>query len=214
MADDHNRALQNRFFDRFAEAASEIASHARFFVACVLLVVLWVPSYLVFGSVDTWQLVINTATTIVTFLMVALLQNAQRRSDIAMHRKLDALADGLADFMEHAAPDGSELERECASFDRPSGSSAPEARERRSLTRSSSSDPATDPRRPVARCRPVPASRAVAAMTMLGSLALDSPAGGATSSPNAVSRAVAVSWTALPGSWRACWRVRWLRPGS
>ena len=123
MADDHNRALQNGFFDRFAEAASEIASHARFFVACVLLVVLWVPSYLVFGSVDTWQLVINTATTIVTFLMVALLQNAQRRSDIAMHRKLDALADGLADFMEHAAPDGSELERECASFDRPSGSS-------------------------------------------------------------------------------------------
>jgi len=100
----------NGHFDRFAEAASEIASHARFFVACVLLVVLWAPSYFIFGDIDTWQLVINTATTIVTFLMVALLQNAQRRSDVAMHRKLDALADGLADFMEHAAPNDTELQ--------------------------------------------------------------------------------------------------------
>lgn len=103
--DSHNGA-----FDRFAEAASEVASHARFFVACVLLVVLWAPSYFLFGNVDTWQLVINTATTIVTFLMVALLQNAQRRSDITMHRKLDALADGLADFMEHSDPGDAELQ--------------------------------------------------------------------------------------------------------
>ena len=100
----------NHHFDRFAEYASQVASPARFFVACVLLVVLWAPSYFLFGSVDTWQLVINTATTIVTFLMVALLQNAQRRSDDAMHRKLTALADGLADFMEHAAPDDAELQ--------------------------------------------------------------------------------------------------------
>jgi low affinity Fe/Cu permease len=104
--------LGNGLFDRFAEAASEVASHARFFVACVLLVVLWVPSYFLFGSVDTWQLVINTATTIVTFLMVALLQNAQRRSDLAMHAKLDAIADGLADFMEHSVPDDAALQED------------------------------------------------------------------------------------------------------
>ena len=88
-------------FDRFAEKASDFASHATFFAGCVLLVLVWAPSYFVFGSLDTWQLLINTATTIVTFLMVALLQNAQRRSDTAMHDKLDALADGLADLMEH-----------------------------------------------------------------------------------------------------------------
>ena len=88
-------------FDRFAESASDFASHAAFFVGCVVLVVVWVPSYFVFGSIDTWQLVINTATTIVTFLMVAVLQNSQRRSDTAMHEKLNALADGLADLMEH-----------------------------------------------------------------------------------------------------------------
>jgi len=106
---DH-RERRSGLFDRFAEGASEFASHAAFFGACVLLVALWVPSYFLFGNVNTWQLVINTATTIVTFLMVALLQNAQRRSDFAMHRKLDALADGLADFMEHAAPDDADLQ--------------------------------------------------------------------------------------------------------
>jgi low affinity Fe/Cu permease len=88
-------------FDRFAEAASEFAGHAAFFLACVLLVVVWIPSFFVFRNLNTWQLVINTATTIVTFLLVALLQNSQRRSDEAVHQKLDALADGLADLMEH-----------------------------------------------------------------------------------------------------------------
>jgi low affinity Fe/Cu permease len=97
--------LSNSFFDRFAESASEFASHAAFFIGCVALVVVWVPSYFVLGSLNTWQLVINTATTIVTFLLVALLQNSQRRSDVAVHEKLNALADGLADLMEHVASD-------------------------------------------------------------------------------------------------------------
>ena len=97
-------------FDRFAERASDIVSEAVFFLACVLLVAVWVPSYFVFRSVDTWQLVINTATTIVTFLLVALLQNSQRRNELAMNAKLDALADGLADLMEGIAPDNAKLQ--------------------------------------------------------------------------------------------------------
>jgi len=88
-------------FDRFAGWSSLIASRAYFFAFCVLLIVLWVPSYLLIGNVDTWQLIINTATTIITFLMVALLQNSQTRSDQAVQHKLNALADGLADLMEH-----------------------------------------------------------------------------------------------------------------
>ena len=92
----------NRFdFDRFAEATADVTSHGAFFGACLLLVLIWGPSYFAFGNVDTWQLVINTATTIVTFLLVALLQNSARRSDRAIHHKLDAIADGLADLMEH-----------------------------------------------------------------------------------------------------------------
>ncbi len=83
-----------------------------FFTACVLLVVLWAPSYFIFNSLDTWQLVINTATTIVTFLLVALLQNTQRRTDDAVNEKLDALADGLADLMEHIGGNDSSVRRD------------------------------------------------------------------------------------------------------
>jgi len=63
------------------------------------------------ATYDDWArtghtaVVINTATTIVTFLMVALLQNSQHRAEQAIHQKLDAVADGLADFMEHLGGD-------------------------------------------------------------------------------------------------------------
>lgn len=89
------------FFDRFAGTAALVASRATFFAFCVALVVVWAPSYFLFGKIDTWQLVINTATTIITFLMVALLQNSQTRADQAVQHKLNALADGLGDLMAH-----------------------------------------------------------------------------------------------------------------
>ncbi len=111
-ADSDAAAPSTGFFDRFAERASDLVSHAGFFLGCVLLVLVWVPSYFLFGSLDTWQLVINTATTIVTFLLVALLQNAQRRNELAMNRKLDAIADGLADLMEHVSPQDEDLQRD------------------------------------------------------------------------------------------------------
>jgi low affinity Fe/Cu permease len=88
-------------FDRFASGAARITSRAYFFAACVLLVVIWVPTYFLFGNIDTWQLLINTATTIITFLMVALLQNSETRADQAVQHKLNAIADALADLMEH-----------------------------------------------------------------------------------------------------------------
>ena len=94
------------FFDRFATSVSHWASRAWFFAACVLLVIIWAPT-IVFFNIDTWQLIINTATTIVTFLLVALLQNTQTRSDEAVQHKLNAIADGLADLMRHVS-DGDE----------------------------------------------------------------------------------------------------------
>jgi low affinity Fe/Cu permease len=90
------------FFDRFAGAASTFASRAPFFAFCVALIVVWVPS-IAFLTLDTWQLIINTATTIITFLMVALLQNSQTRTDQATQHKLNAIADGLADLMTEMA---------------------------------------------------------------------------------------------------------------
>lgn len=92
-------------FDRFAEAASEFASHAVFFIGCALLVLLWLPSYFLIGNLNTWQLIINTLTTIITFLLVALLQNSQRRSEQAIQQKLDALADGVADLVTSVGGD-------------------------------------------------------------------------------------------------------------
>jgi low affinity Fe/Cu permease len=92
-------------FDRFATAAEKFVSRAWFFAICVLLVVIWAPSYFLFQEVDTWQLVINTATTIITFLLVALLQNTQSRENNAVQHKLNAIADGLADLMRQIATD-------------------------------------------------------------------------------------------------------------
>lgn len=101
-------------FDRFAGYSSRIASRAAFFTFCVLLVVIWVPTIFLLGSVDTWQLIINTITTIITFLMVALLQNSQTRSDQAVQHKLNAIADGLADLMDylHRGGAGRDLEQD------------------------------------------------------------------------------------------------------
>ncbi len=108
--DGRTRVAGPRVFDRFAEHAADFVSHAWFFLGCLALVLVWAPSYFLFGSLDTWELVINTATTIVTFLLVALLQNSQKRNEVAMHQKLDAIADGLADLMEHVAGDDEDLQ--------------------------------------------------------------------------------------------------------
>ena len=88
-------------FDQFAERSAELVSRTPFFIFCVALVIVWLPTYPMVGNFDTWQLLINTPTTILTFLLVAVLQNSQRRTEEAMHEKLNALADGLADLMEH-----------------------------------------------------------------------------------------------------------------
>jgi low affinity Fe/Cu permease len=98
------------WFDRFAEGASRVVSRAWFFAACVLMVLAWAPSYPLFGTVDTYQLVINTGTTIVTFLLVALIQNSQRRSDQATQHKLNAVAAALAAVMNEPRLDAARRE--------------------------------------------------------------------------------------------------------
>jgi hypothetical protein len=95
-------------FDRFASATAAYASHAWFFAGCLLLVLVWAPTILFF-PLDTWQLIINTATTIITFLLVALLQNTQTRADAAVQHKLNAIADALSDVMGHFAQDDPQL---------------------------------------------------------------------------------------------------------
>lgn len=99
-------------FDRFATYVSARTSQAWFFVVCVVIVVLWAPSFFLLGTIVTWQLIITTVTTIVTFLLVALLQNTQKRSDDAVQHKLNAIADGLADLMKQLSKEHPELDKD------------------------------------------------------------------------------------------------------
>ncbi len=80
-----------RWFADFARRASAFAGHFLTFLAAVAIILVWAVSGPFFGFSETWQLVINTGTTIVTFLMVFLIQNTQNRDALALHLKLDEL---------------------------------------------------------------------------------------------------------------------------
>lgn len=79
------------WFTRFARWTSRAAGHPATFATAVAIIVVWGLSGPVFGFSDTWQLVINTGTTIVTFLMVFVIQNSQNRDSEAIQVKLDEL---------------------------------------------------------------------------------------------------------------------------
>ena len=81
----------NRAFTQFANMVSRLTGRAWTFMLCILFVLVWAATGPAFGFSDTWQLVINTSTTIITFLMVFLIQNTQNRDNAALQAKLDEL---------------------------------------------------------------------------------------------------------------------------
>jgi low affinity Fe/Cu permease len=83
--------IMNDFFSRLANLTARQAGRASTFVVSILIVVVWAASGPFFHFSDTWQLVINTGTTIITFLMVFLIQNTQNRDTQALHLKIDEL---------------------------------------------------------------------------------------------------------------------------
>lgn len=85
----------NVLFRRFSEQTSSLVGSSWVFVLAVVVVLIWAFSGPLFGFSNTWQLVINTGTTIVTFLMVFLIQNTQNRDSKAIHLKLDELLKGV-----------------------------------------------------------------------------------------------------------------------
>ena len=111
------------YFRKFAhDAACAMGSSWAFFVACVA-VLIWAITGPAFGYSDTWQLVINTGTTIITFLMVFLIQATQNRDSKAIHLKLDELLRAIAKArtglvgLEHMSEDElNQLEREFTSI--------------------------------------------------------------------------------------------------
>jgi low affinity Fe/Cu permease len=78
-------------FTRFTTAVSSAIGRPWVFVAALGILVLWGVSGPLLGFSDTWQLIINTSTTIITFLMVFIIQNTQNRDNLAMNIKMDAI---------------------------------------------------------------------------------------------------------------------------
>ncbi|MBV9216445.1 MAG: low affinity iron permease family protein [Acidobacteria bacterium] len=108
-------AGQVSFFTRFSQVVSTYAGKPVSFALACLIVVVWAATGPVFQYSDTWQLVINTGTTIVTFLMVFLIQNTQNRDTRALHLKLDELIVSLKEpsdeFVDLEEMDEDEMQR-------------------------------------------------------------------------------------------------------
>jgi low affinity Fe/Cu permease len=91
MGDDADKQHTAKLFEDIANRTSLAAGRALTFLAAAGVVVIWAATGPLFGYSDTWQLIINTGTTIVTFLMVFLIQNSQNRDSASIQVKLDEL---------------------------------------------------------------------------------------------------------------------------
>ena len=85
----------NEVFRKFAHKTSQLVGSSWCFIFAVLIIAVWALTGPIFHFSDTWQLVINTGTTVITFLMVFLIQNTQNRDAKALHLKLDELLKGV-----------------------------------------------------------------------------------------------------------------------
>ena len=81
----------SRAFSHFASGVAHVTGRPVTFALCIVIILIWAVTGPVFHYSDTWQLIINTGTTIVTFLMVFLIQNTQNRDGAAIQTKLDEL---------------------------------------------------------------------------------------------------------------------------
>ncbi len=109
------------WFTRFSQKAAELAGSPWAFIVAISSILVWLITGPLFGFSDTWQLVANTVTTLVTTLMVFLIQNTQNRDARAIHLKLDELLRATPgarnEFMEAEEEDLDEIEREKAIVD-------------------------------------------------------------------------------------------------
>jgi low affinity Fe/Cu permease len=97
-------------FDRFVEATYQRVSRPPFFLICVAVVVAWLVSLPLWGDTKAWQVAIHTVASVITLLLVALLENAGRRSAEAAQEKLNVIAEALAALMASRAIEDRTLE--------------------------------------------------------------------------------------------------------
>jgi low affinity Fe/Cu permease len=85
------KSRKDDIFTLFTSSVASVLGHAWVFATALAVLVIWALSGPLMGFSDTWQLIINTSTTIITFLMVFIIQNTQNRDNLAMNIKLDAI---------------------------------------------------------------------------------------------------------------------------
>ena len=119
MEDEHRPARQARktggdrsAFDRFVEAVYLKVSRPSFFFACVAIIALWFVSAPLWADLKSWQYVIHTLASVITLLLLALLENAGRRSEEAAQEKLNVIVEALAALMESRAAEDPQLEED------------------------------------------------------------------------------------------------------
>ena len=91
MTTRNNPGKFKKFFDRFSTKVTQLTGRPAAFIIAFIIIIVWAVSGPVFGFSDTWQLVINTGTTIITFLMVFVIQQSQNKDTIALQLKLNEL---------------------------------------------------------------------------------------------------------------------------
>lgn len=126
----------NDFFRKFASTTSRVVGSPWSFIVAASVIVVWAITGPIFQFSDTWQLIINTGTTIVTFLMVFLIQNTQNRDAKAIHLKLDELVravkgarTGLVDLEDMSDEELEKLQKEFEQLRKQNGSDTQEAKE-------------------------------------------------------------------------------------
>ena len=112
-ARDARKGLDDRSpFDRFVEEMYLKVSRPSFFIVCVLVVVVWLFSAPLWADLKAWQYVIHTVASVMTLLLLALLENAARRSDEATQEKLNVMAEALAALLQSRAAEDPGLQKD------------------------------------------------------------------------------------------------------
>ena len=109
-ADDRKKPDGRAPFEMFVEAVNQRVSRAPFFVVILAALVVWAVSYPLWSSTTKWELALHTVSSVLSLLLLVLLENAGRRSEEAAQEKLNVLADGLAALMASVGRDDSELQ--------------------------------------------------------------------------------------------------------
>ena len=108
-AQDRKQDEGRSVFERFVEAVHSRVSQAPFFIVCLAIVVLWAASVPLWPDLKQWQVAIHTVTSVLSLLLLVLLENSGRRAEEAAQEKLNVIAEGLAELMESQSRHDEEL---------------------------------------------------------------------------------------------------------